>query len=243
MELLVENFVGNSAFKDSDGNFLDVENWRGLRRDDSGMITLVDWGTKMGMRLFDSGENIDEEFELDGEGIIDLQWLPPTTLECVLQFLDLEGSVETSQLPRGLKHLDILYNEFVGSFDTRFLPQSIESFLLTANNLSGSFHLSVDLPNLIKIRANKNRFSGSLDFTHLPPAIQGINLAANSFSGTINLRALPESLTQHLCISGNEISQEVLVLGAVAKKLWGLAFDESKFGKIVDEDGNLVLRN
>ncbi|KNH04947.1 leucine-rich repeat protein [Perkinsela sp. CCAP 1560/4] len=242
MEVLVSNLEGVTTFEDDNGCFTRIEQWTGLTFDEYGNVVSIDFATQSEAFLIGVAE-YDRKAKLDAPGgNIDLRWIPQSVTVFSVAYLHLQGTVETCHLPAGMVALLIGKNIFTGTFDMDGLPQGIVNVSIEHNKFQGSLNMKAHLPFLRSFDADGNAFCGTLDLSSLPERLYTLRLAHNRFSGSIDLRAITTSL-RCLLLSGNEISQDTLLVGDAALAMKCVLLDVEKFGQILQQDGRPVSEN
>uniref|UniRef100_A0A7S4NWK7 Leucine-rich repeat protein n=1 Tax=Paramoeba aestuarina TaxID=180227 RepID=A0A7S4NWK7_9EUKA len=183
LELLVANFDDKNAFRDADGYFDDIKNWRGVSLNDAGDVTAIDW----------EEEDAGYVYPKPG-GSIDLSWIPSTVRDFDIPQLTLQGTIDTFELPRKLRDIDVSRNLFTGTLETGGLPRDLRSIYVGHNQLTGTLDIQ-GLPRGLKtLSASKNSFSGPIVFSDLPETLHYCMLSNNSFSGFLDMSVLPENI-------------------------------------------------
>ena len=227
MELLIADIQNLSDAQNSNGEFLDISKWKGIKLCDGAV-------TKIALLNFDA--IFAEVIPVGPRGSIDLQWLPRKLQAFDIQCMGLTGSIETGVLPRHLLDLNISENAFFGTFAVKNLPEAIKYINLRNNKLHGSLHIE-HLPREVNnFQASGNAFSGELHFANLPASIQQLNLDRNDFTGSIDLSAIPPGIL-FLRIHKTKIAQERLVIAVPKDRIKGIFVDKENFQQVVDVNG------
>ena len=240
MELLILDVKHIASLKDSDGGFLDIASWGGVKIDSDDHVSDIDFSkeTEFGFFADDDGE-VDSDCDLlviGPEGSIDLKWMPRFVQSFEIYSLDLLGSVETAFLPRTLVKLNIEGNRFSGTFDTTHLPDKIVEITISSNCFDGTLNMESLPETLTYFEAIKNIFSGTLNLENLPTSIVSLHLNANQFSGTVDLSKIPPTIT-FLALDDTKITQELVRIRVPLGGLRFFHFGKGQFAKITSVDG------
>ena len=215
MELLIDGIGDEDKeyFRDSNCDFLDIEEWDGLEFNSDGKV-----------------EKIEMSFAVEASLAFD--FVPKSVKK--IDFFDclLTGSVETSLLPDGLEHFkvsetrslsgtfdfaklpshlvtcDICENSFLGTADFTKLPVGLTKLELHANNFSGTLSFASLPEGLGLLSLDHNGFYGSLDFAALPRCMHEFSASDNNFSGTVDWQNLPPGL-DFLWLQKNKFTGEL----------------------------------
>ena len=166
-------------FKDSDGDFLKVHNWDGVRCDHNDRVVQIDWLLKKWV-----------------SGTVSLDFLPPrlVNFDITKGFFDsrkVTGTLSTALLPDSLSYFVIDGNNFDGTLDLSSLPSSMIIFRARSNCFQGNINLE-SLPSGLKhMDLSTNELTGTLCLTKLPANVHTLSLSRNKFTGTIRLENLP----------------------------------------------------
>ena len=191
MEMLVTPIVdekfsllseGYLLFKNSAGEFLDIEKWRGVKCDDQGNVTSINWA----MQNWACGE-------------VSLDKLPPKLVSFdidkgVLKAWRVRGVINTALLPRGLETLIVGGQAFGGTVDLELLPPPMIAFAAGGNYLEGTINLEALPKSMQSIELLNNNLEGTLCLTKLPASMRTLSLSENKFSGTTSLDYLPKGM-------------------------------------------------
>ena len=232
MELLVSNIDDHESVLDKNGEYKNISEWDGLKRDDKGNITHIAWSVDTDY-YFDLDESV-----FQPGGSIDLLYLPPHLVQFAIEEMQLKGTVETSTLPRTLEDFHVSANSLSGTFDVAGLPKTLMVLEISKNKFSGSFALADAPQKLVLLKAAGNDFSGSIDLTNLGPELYNLSLQNNAFSGTIDLRKIPKSIC-YVSLQGNKFAQEELVI----EEFDGIRYIyvDKTFGKVKFHSGENVF--
>ena len=175
MELLISDIPDEAKqdYQGSDGTFLDVCSWPGVKCNDEARVT---------------------QFERDSDtrGTVQLSYIPSSVFSFVMSETNLHGTLETSSLPRGLGMLFLATNKLEGTVDFGALPPQSQYVSLAENSFSGSADLSRLPDTLQRLWINTNKFSGTLCLTKLPPALNVLDIFQNAFSGDFHFANSPK---------------------------------------------------
>ena len=183
MEMLIDglNDEGKKLFLDSEGNYRDISDWKGIRSDPDGRVHRIAFCTSK------------------WEGKLQLDFLPPALNTLKIRSKDTKfkigGTLSARRLPRGLKELTVNAQAFDGTIDFNALPTALRTFDSSGNFFNGSCALRALPPNLDTLSLQCNQFSGSVDLSSLPHKLTSLILSDNNFSGEIQLRNLPLHLS------------------------------------------------
>ena len=244
MELLFENVMNTSILRDSNGYFLNIDDWPRIQMNESRtkVILIHMENVFEGGDLFDFSDDEDAMAQNIGPGSIDLKWVPREVVEFIIDDLSLSGTIETADLPRKLCSLNIARNDFTGTFDITHLRDTMRSIFCSFNKLVGTLDIPSLPANMKTFFGERNLFSGYLDLRKLPSQMKCLSLNNNKFSGSIDLCAVPDSLYL-LELRGCEIQQEMLVVRVPSKGLNGIYLDVPRFEQILDTHGNDIRAN
>ena len=203
MELLVSDFDDVGQVKDKDGNFLEIDSWRGLEFDENGNVCRL---------LFDELPEFTREMGLEEEGFggggtIHFQWVPPKVVSIDILSLLFEGTLDTSTLPKGLLSFDITRNQISGPFCVAGLPECIQLVRIQQNKFTGNLDLHALPKSILDFYVSGNMFSGSVQLDSLPQSLLNIDLSRNTLSGCIDIRSVPKSV-RRILLHYNEFSRE-----------------------------------
>ena len=201
MEILVSDISPDAVkrFQDSDGAFLDISKWKGVKCNSTGDPIRVVWIQFL-------------------SGTIALDFLPQSLLyfdvcSCKL----LHGTLCTSTLPPRLKLLRLHYTAMHGLIDWRNLPTTYFSSMdIGMGNFSGSVDLTALPPKLSKLVLSQNKFTGEINLEHLPAKLEILHLCSNALSGVVSLGSLPAALKQ-LSLDGNRFIGDLKIFNAPQK--------------------------
>ena len=244
LEILCANMKDAKQLKDAEGDFRDIELWKGLRFDAKGNVSEIDFEHNFDFDFFASSDEEADAYtegtSLGPGGSMDLQWIPESVTAFCIAYLEISGSVDTAKLPRKLEEFDISCNVFTGEFRMDGLPETMKGLNVKRNALSGQLILA-DLPRGIQmVYVSNNAFTGCVKMEDLPPRIEIFDAEQNQLCGEISLEKLPNLLST-LDLTHNNFKQDVLVApSAEMLKYRRLFIDKEQFGKIVDRHGNDV---
>ena len=179
IELLFEHFDDLKIAKDSDGNFIPIEEWSILKCDTSGLVKEI--------------HALKNEHDML-IGSIDFQFVPPSVISLEIPRLWLKGSIETEQPPAGLRKLNCSRNRLNGTFNTRKLPQNLEYLSIHRNRFTGSLALDTLPYSLQHMDASNCNFTGEVNLCALPPSLEVLKIEENGFTGKIDMRSIPIKL-------------------------------------------------
>ena len=235
MEMLISHIdlKSQAMFQDSNGGYLDVEEWKGVCSEENGKVTHISFGDDhsfTGNLLFEFTPPYLEAlavvthpalvgtlqasalpaslkhvniFETKMNGTVDMTSLPKALLTCQLAWCFFSGSCDLTALPSGLKCFALLSNAFSGSIDITKLPRSLEILNLNDNDLSGEL-LFENLPESLRtLELSSNSFCGSVTIKELPPNLHTLYLIDNELEGTATL---PRNLRRGVKLHDNDIS-------------------------------------
>ena len=232
LELLVAHFDDPEAFRDGDGAYEDIREWKGLEFDENGDVIVIHWE-------FDDWEFAHNPAYFEAvrpNGSIVLIYLPNSVKDFSIAHLKLVGTVDTSVLPENLDALDIQNNKFSGKFVTATLPRSIKYLFLQHNKFVGSFHLE-GLPQVFQsLDISCNNFEGTLNFAKIPESAVYLFLQHNNFAGSVNFERAPQNLVS-LWINGNNFRQSVLRVGGKMVEMRSVRVEPGAFESAVDFEG------
>uniref|UniRef100_A0A7S4NZS2 Leucine-rich repeat protein n=1 Tax=Paramoeba aestuarina TaxID=180227 RepID=A0A7S4NZS2_9EUKA len=178
MELLIADIEGIDSFRDSNGDFLDIHQWKGLKLNNARQSVTEIHFQLLFNRFFSHG------------GSIALKYIPLNVQVFKIAKNQLTGECDTLCLPRGLLTLGIAQNQLSGEFSLKNLPPRIQKVYISEN----SFHGTLDLPALPetveRFMADSNSFTGCLDFSALPEHLLTLSLGANSFDESVDYSAV-----------------------------------------------------
>ena len=233
MELLVADLCASGkhtrAFRDEEGNFLPVEEWRGVEVNAYGDVQKIKWKSTYWIRASSM---------VPQGGTIYFEWIPTQTAEFSATYMAMSGTLDAGVLPHGLVVFDISNNLITGPLETEKLPSTIQTVSVANNQLSGSLDLSSLPPKLESLQAGSNMFTGSVRLENLPQTLHVLELSGNKLSGTIHMGNLPHTL-QNISLQLNCIQQETLIFERTPN-MQIVQIDTSKIGKIIDLHGNAV---
>jgi len=146
VEKLVEGLEDTSRFKDHDGEYLHVCDWKGVTCDDAGSVIKIDW------------DNIIGTYHLKGS--MELAWIPPTVTHFDIANNKISGSINTAMLPRTLKYLYVDgCGNFSGTINWTELPTTLINFWLTSNKFHGCINFDVLPISMRKMYTVYNKFT------------------------------------------------------------------------------------
>ena len=241
MEMLCAGSADLQRIQNADGEFTDIQTWKGLKFDSDGNITEIVFRPNRRLGLFcdsDEEEDTDDSFPAIGRGgALDLQWIPHSVRVFDVHDLALHGTVDTMVFPRQLERLILSANEFEGELNLAGLPRTLKLFHIQFNKFSGNIRIA-DLPRCLgSFEAAQNAFTGEVHLEDLPPRIRRFSVRGNDLFGKLNIRCLPKGL-RSLDLKHNNFAQDTLVANIAHLPMYCIIIDKAKFGKIVDDKGN-----
>ena len=192
MEMLFKDLPDKATqkFKDQDGFYLDVCQWRNITCDDEGNVVRIR--------------------KCDAVGSVAFAHIPPKVKIFHMSLAGIVGTIEACDLPQRTEEFDVGDNKLEGTFDFANSPVGIRELSIYKNNFSGG----ADLENLPKpmthLWIHDNKFSGSLCLTNLPPKFQTLDASRNAFSGSFCIQNAPLSL-RYVCADGNWFSPTAVI--------------------------------
>ena len=246
LEMLISNTKGHSAMQDANKNFLDIDDWTGVHRNEEHAVTTLIWS-----KYFDGGE-MDLQwlppdvkcFNVSDNGLcghVDFTLLPPPLETLLLAENAFTGSVNISGKNKALTIATFNSNSFSGSLDLGALPSSLIILNLQFNKLSGTLDLAMMPETLECLYLSGNDFHGTADCSSLPRKMRYLYLNSNRFAGTLDFRDLPPKLEQ-LDVSSNEFEQERVVIGEIPGPLRILNLRSNAIREVVDTEGKPVRK-
>ena len=213
MELFVDGLDDQSKkqFQDSDGGYIDIEDWPGVTLDAEQNVTNITWKHEehfvKGRLSFDMLPSHLKEFNITFKpfaknfsvrvtGTVDAAALPRGLHRFIIDSQKLGGSLDLPALPEALHFFRMNYVRLSGSLVFAGMPQRIAHLDLSCNEFTGTLN-TADLPrSLERFLISYNQLHGSLDLSALPPRLVLFTVAKNNFSGTLNLQRLPVTLAE-----------------------------------------------
>ena len=194
MEMLITSVVAESKqyFKDENGNFLDVCEWRYTDDEDvfHGIYCKDDRVTQVDLSY--------SQFEKEQ---FPFHFIPPLVHFCDIANSRLHGTLDTTLLPLHLTFLILCQNLLHGAINWGGFPRALEEIELSYNEFCGSFLLQ-DLPDCIKfLDARNNKLSGELSLDSIPKGMENLWLGENELSGSIRLKHLPSPMPIKTCLT------------------------------------------
>ena len=269
MELIVANISRSTLFKDSDGSFLEIDEWPGVQIDETGAPKRIAWT----QRLFRCNGTIDlsllppqleyiafAENELHGSvpietfpgrlsefrgcgnklsGSLLLPILPRRMTMFDVSLNALTGTVDLCGLPESLLELHLNDNKFTGSLFLNSLPANLHILFLSFNAFSGSVELNALPGELRQLWLHQNALSGSLHLVELPATLQSFSADSNAFAGSIDLSALPRDL-RFMYLQNNRLVQDQVRFGRIPEGLRAIEMHGNRIGAVVDLEGRVV---
>ena len=198
MEMLVAQMDGSELFKDDNGNFIDVCEWKGVECGEGEDVGIIHWGAEsvITMRDANSTPGSEETAWISPGGSIELDWIPPGVEEFCAVGQMLHGTLRTDRLPRVLLKLSLSGNELTGRFETSSLPEEIFFVDVSVNAMEGSIALHTLPATLVYFSVAENKFSGSIEWMGLPTSLRYLYLHSNAFLGSIDFRGLPKEMKE-----------------------------------------------
>ena len=241
MEMLCAGSADLDRIQDKDGEFTDIQTWKGLQFDSDGNIIEIVFRPNQGLGLFadsDEEEDTDDSFPAIGrDGALDFQWIPCSVRIFDAHDLALHGTVDTTVFPRKLERLIISANELDGELNLLGLPRTLKLFHIQFNKFSGNIRIA-DLPRCLEsFEAAQNAFTGEIHLGDLPPCMRRFSVRGNRLSGKLDMRSLPISLAS-LDLTRNDFAQDTLVANIDHLPMYCITIDKAKFGKIIDDEGD-----
>ena len=240
MELLVADMENLRALKSEDDDFLEIEQWPGLKFGLSGEVVRVQFEPDM----LDNDETSHDDDIVDmfvyivgPRGAMDLRWIPQTVVHFNVASLSIKGTLKTALLPPVLEKLRLPFNKLHGTFQVENLPDRLQSVSILRNEFSGTLDLTALPKNMQYLILGSNDFSGSIDLSRLPGGIQMINVHNTRLSGTIDISHVPSSV-RTINVQRTKIRQETVLVPTERHPNFSLRFDEGQFMEIRDHDGN-----
>ena len=196
----------NDGFRDAEGNFLDVREWKGVRCDTKGNIVRI--------------------WMVQKEGFIDFQWLPPsvnrimiskspklrgtvhfTEFAACMQVLNLHsaelcGELHMKDLPEDLMKLELITGSFTGDVLLKDSPEGVEVIKIQKVQVS-CIDLESESLILRSVEVSSCALQGTLNFQNSSPSLQTLNLSRNNLSGTIDVQGVGTFLG-HLNLENNQ---------------------------------------
>eukprot|EP00009_Paramoeba_aestuarina_P002824 CAMPEP_0201522500 /NCGR_PEP_ID=MMETSP0161_2-20130828/17762_1 /ASSEMBLY_ACC=CAM_ASM_000251 /TAXON_ID=180227 /ORGANISM="Neoparamoeba aestuarina, Strain SoJaBio B1-5/56/2" /LENGTH=226 /DNA_ID=CAMNT_0047921359 /DNA_START=102 /DNA_END=782 /DNA_ORIENTATION=+ len=191
MELFVANVRNVAVFQDSDGSFLDINEWEGLQVIENGTVEVINHVSLV---------------DLKG-GYFDFACLPRKIVKVCIAETGCAGTVSWKELPDSIKYFTLGDDAFYGTVDLTALPTRLYTFCLEYTQFSGTLDFSSLPPDLVLLHLAANKFEGRIDLRSISRNICGstsehlsiefemleprpgmefsINLAKNNFDGDI----------------------------------------------------------
>ena len=197
MEMLIEGLKSEqkAMYKDANGNFHDVCEWRGMSCIDNS-VTFVSFNN------LDFGS---KQFPFD--------FIPPSAVTFIATLCGSHGTLDTSLLPTSLTTLNVQHNDLEGTIRWKGLPRKLRMLYINGNSFQGKIILCDLPPSLISLDASMNSFCGEIALSDLPVAMTNINVVSNELEGPITIESLPSRL-RILDLRENLFSGDFTILDA-----------------------------
>ena len=217
MEILIDGLTAESKkyYKDDNGNYIDVCDWRGVSCDTEGHIVKI------------------SRLDLYISGSVDLAFIPPHVICFGMDFLQSTGTLETSKLPRKIQEFDISQNKFHGTVEMAGLPDCLEELNISSNAFTGSVALDKLPAQITEVDLSNNMFSGSIDLNNLPERLSSLDISRNAFSGEFVLTKAPQTLDE-IFANRNQFCGNAIVMRNCEVQV---SLEETGVKEIVDENG------
>ena len=249
MEMLIGRCKGFAGVKDASGNFLRIQDWKGLKFDDTGNVIEIDFSENdLRNSWSDDSDGEDEDEDIPGAvwgdgqmeracGEVDLKWIPETVRKVCFNASNAAGTVETAKFPRGLVKFDTAFNSFYGTFALGGLPETMEIVDIQANMLDGSLDIAAMPRGMHWMNCGMNAFDGNLHLEALPEKMRVLIVEQNELHGSLRMERLPRAMVS-LNVRSNKFTQDTLVVDRTGNKELCVQVDRAKFAEIIDGDGN-----
>ena len=212
------------AFCDKKGNFLDVQDWRGVTCDSEGNVVGISWNSRIAVCLSWLPATVQTVFMNSGSlfgvhrivlqfgalprdlHIIDLRHvrvsnevsfdtLPQEIEEIIMIATDAKGEIKLESIPETLRRIQIRSHE-LSLIDLKCSAKGLTDIEVSSGTLHGSLNFRESPPSLIYLNLESNELEGTLSFEGAAQSLKRISLHRNTFQGTLRLQFLPRALIE-----------------------------------------------